>query len=161
MKVNSPLWSLGFLLHRILRVVDDNFESNWLFLTIVFFIKNIVLIESIYWTVRHREKINYRSVKENFVPIPSNTPERNMISVLKFSVLEAIAYRWICSNLVQDIIVYSYQESYYAFPFFVIHSFCLEVVFDLFHYCTHRFLHSYKEAYKFHKQVIYIRLKKS
>jgi sterol desaturase/sphingolipid hydroxylase (fatty acid hydroxylase superfamily) len=128
----------GFLLlMSIIQYVICS-QNNFILSLLSFLFKNIILVKSLTHAIdKYREKHSI-----SFVPPVENYPHEFNIQLAKISFLEYVPYQ-----MIKNVFKFSeFDKS--ELLYFIPVSFVFEIIFDFFHYWTHRIVHSMKTIYK-------------
>lgn len=124
-------------------------QYNFLIRMISFILRNFLLVKFMDYILNIYRKKN--NINEYAVPVESYKYEFKL-NLLRTSILEFIAYEVI--NILFPFALFNWVEILY----FIIVSFLYELIFDFFHYWTHRLAHSiafiYKKSHKLHHKNI-------
>jgi sphinganine C4-monooxygenase len=142
--VNSLIFSLGIFEHFAGFVFIDNFYLNFFSILFIFLARNYILVNFISFSLKNKENIN--SIMQNYKEVYKN---EFLINLLSSTTVETFTYIIIKKTIYTEI-----QPIFYLdFVYFIPKSFIFEVIFDFFHYWSHRFLHTNKFFYKYiHKK---------
>jgi lathosterol oxidase len=133
---NGFLISLGFFQYKIISL------DSYLFSFIVFIIRNFLLINVLDYITNKKQIIN----KTNILPQESYKGEFTFY-VIKSTFIETLTFFLIKNTFI------SYNYYYLDIVLFPFISFLYEIIFDLFHYWTHRISHHrylYRIGHKTH-----------
>jgi Delta7-sterol 5-desaturase len=109
---------------------------KYMFLLFLFFSRNFCLIEFITYKLQNKKSINpYYTKREDY---QEDYPHEFNLHLLSSSAVETVTYLIIKNTFFNEVSVVSYND----FLYFVPCSFVFEIIFDFFHYWTHRMLHS-------------------
>lgn len=138
--VNGFLIFLGALQYQyIQRFTNNHNVTDFLYVYIAFILRNYLLLLFIHIGTQNKPTISNNPVN---VPIESYKYE------FHYYVMSTTAVETVTHVLIKPtILVSSYSLPVEIIRFIPI-SFCFEVVFDFFHYWSHRFIHS-KQLYKY------------
>lgn len=162
--INAPVVTAGFLLHVSLLNLPSVFSHGkvaaaFAIECIIFCLKNFILLFGIGFVTDSRPDIVHREITDDV----SQTEATNMpdwvimvSSVLMFTIIEASTF-----NIAKTfgLIIHSDQPDstsgshlvfscIVSYGSFIAVSFVLEVIFDFFHYWSHRFLHEKPALYR-------------
>lgn len=161
--INAPLVALGYLVHTLLRLSssvasDENAFSIIILNTVILGLKNLTLLFGIGYLTRNRRDIIERNLSVDGSDSKDSKAEWELIirSVVSFTILETLTYKF---SRAFDLIIYlkssskltalgSAQSFLSFYGSFIVNSFCLEVIFDFFHYWSHRLLHEKPALYR-------------
>jgi sterol desaturase/sphingolipid hydroxylase (fatty acid hydroxylase superfamily) len=145
--INSVLLSIGFLEFHFITITQKN---NYLLdLFSIFFVlttRNYFLLYFIESDIQKKENIS-----NDIVDIPKEEYIYEFhYHLLTTTFIESLTHLFIKIYMIQYIV----KNIYYELLTFIPISFCFEIIFDFFHYCAHRLLHSnaflYKNIHKKH-----------
>ena len=162
--INAPIVTAGFSLHLSLLYFPlafshGNIVAAFAIEGLIFCMKNFILLFGIGFLTDSRPDIVRREITDGV----SQTEASNVSdwitmvsSVLTFTILEALTFN-IAKSL--GLIVHSDQPNFtsgsrlvlsclLSYGSFIAVSFVLEVIFDFFHYWSHRFLHEKPALYR-------------
>jgi len=142
--VNSLLFFIGLLQHTFILSFNNLFG-----LFLIFIFRNYLLINFIEYGTRNIDKINNDVSK---IPRESYKYEFH-VNVITTTLVETGTYMFINANIINAVSInFLGGEIYYELLFFVPITFIFELIFDFFHYTTHRLLH-HRYLYKYiHKK---------
>lgn len=148
--INGLMFSIGFLEHYIINTLKTPLTVEFLIIFVVFILRNTFFIEFIQYHLKNKENVHPRfTKKEDYV---EGYPHEFSLNLLSSTTVETITFMVIKyqmpqfqthNNQHQNIILIPAKEILYFIP----KSFLFEIVFDFFHYWTHRILHSNKFLY--------------
>ena len=161
--INAPLVALGYFVHKALRVSSSVASNENAFVviilnTVMFCLKNFILLFGIGHLTRNRPDIIERNLSADANDSNDSISNWDLVirSVVSFTILETLTYKFarafglivyrVSSN--QSTAFGSTQSFFLFFGSFIVHSFCVEVIFDFFHYWSHRFLHEKPALYR-------------
>lgn len=147
--VNSVLFSIGMSQYNILLHTKHHYIVEFCLMLFIFLIRNYSIMKFIDYGVSNKETIN-----KDITAIPKEDYKYEFhYYVLKTTTVEAVThliinnnYIYLDSTFFQDIIL------------FIPTSFIFEILFDFFHYISHRALHSkylYKYCHKVHHKFMH------
>ena len=143
------MFSIGFLEHYLSQSLHHTISIEILTIMSVFLLRNIFFIEFIQYHLKNKENIHPRfTKKEDYL---ETYPNEFALHIFSSTTVETITYLFIkhrmpqfqTHNHLSTIIAITPKEILYFIP----QSFLFELVFDFFHYWTHRMLHSNKFLY--------------
>jgi hypothetical protein len=155
--INIPLVIIGFLLNILLKTVTSEVldtKQAYLFESVIFWIKNFILLYMINVFTRNRENLIHRDNAE-----PKYGLYGTIYSILKFSIIETFTFdigrkmnfiNYQSDNQNSNHTL-SYDMMLCNFQFFtslILISLVFEIIFDFFHYWSHRYLHENKYLYQ-------------
>lgn len=144
--VNSLLCSVGLLQYLSINYAADlNWLNNMLFVFSVFVFRNYALLYFISYGTQHKPSINNNSV----APLEEYKYEFHA-NVITATSVETITHIFIKSTIMD--VAFS-RNICYEVIYFIPLTFLFEIIFDFFHYVTHRLMHHpyvYKLAHKKH-----------
>jgi sterol desaturase/sphingolipid hydroxylase (fatty acid hydroxylase superfamily) len=153
---NSFIISLTFVEQYFMLIKFDNILINCIIKLFVIIIKNYILLNITIYNLKDKEHIIYDN-KERKKPMEQYYREFD-VKIIIASLIETITLIYI-----EKTIIFSYinDNSYVRdLILFVPTSFIYEIIFDLFHYITHRLCHTnkflYKHVHKEHHKFIYV-----
>jgi len=155
--INVPLVLIGFLLNILLKTVTSEVldtKQAYLFEIMIFWTKNFILLHMIDVCTRNRKNLIRRDNTE-----PKYGLYGTIYSILKFSIIESFTY-----NIGRKMNLINYQNdnqnsdhtllydvflcNFQFFASFILISFVFEIIFDFFHYWSHRYLHENRYLYQ-------------
>lgn len=146
-KINGLLVGLSWFLHYLINLIGPIVLSNplgFVLTYLVFVSRNYFLLSSLQFAMRGREKISTDSEpKEDYYG-------EFHLNVLSATFIEVITYLFARSYIITNDL-----DTNIAWDFikFIPLSFLNDIIFDFFHYWTHRIAHKYKFAYRYiHKK---------
>jgi len=135
--VNSLLFGLGFIQYKIINAYE-NIYSTFFIILATFLSRNVFLIKFIDDNLQNKENINNRPIFEEY-------NNQFNLAVLSTTIIETITYIFIKHFIFGNIIV---SNNYYTdILYFIPITFIFELIFDFFHYWTHRISHANKYLY--------------
>lgn len=144
--INGFMFSIGFLEHYLSLSLNQPISIEFLIILSIFLLRNTIFIEFIQHHLKNKESIHPRfTKKEDYLEA---YPHEFMHNVLSSTTVETITYLFIKHRMPQ-IQTHDHQQFITAkdILYFIPQSFLFELVFDFFHYWTHRMLHSNKFLY--------------
>jgi len=160
--VNGFLFLLGYFQYSAMMFYEerkslyspysDSFLADSLFSLLLFLITNYVLIEFIDYGTRKKPRIN-----DDPAHIPKeHYPGEFHVNVVITTMIIAITHVILKKTIFLDRVItnspITFSSIVMSLVSFVPVSFCFEIIFDFFHYVTHRMLH-HRWVYKyFHKK---------
>lgn len=130
--LNSLLSVLGFVQFKII-----NTYANFFIILLTFLIRNYFLINFIDYNLKHKENINNDSIVEDY------KYEFNL-ALLSSTTVETLTYMIIKNYFFINLTKINYMTD---LLYFIPLSFIFEIIFDFFHYWTHRISHRNKFLY--------------
>jgi len=145
--INGVLISLSFIQYHCIGYITEytNIIGELFVIYILFLSRNYLLLNWIDYGTRNKRSISYdieNSPKEEY-------PHEFDYYVAKTTAIETATHLIVKTAILLDNHTHYYTELLYFIPV----SFAFEVIFDLFHYMTHRLLHTkylYKYSHKLH-----------
>ena len=140
--INGLIFSIGFFEHHTIHYLKNDYIEFFLILA-VFFLRNVLFIEIINYNLKNKESIHPSfTKKEDYI---EDYKHEFILNVLSSTTVETLTYMFIKNTLFQpqNHIFISINDLVYFIP----KSFLFELIFDFFHYWTHRILHSNKFLY--------------
>lgn len=143
------MFSIGFLEHYITQSLKTSISIEFLIILTVFLLRNTFFIEFIKYHLKNKESIHPRFIKkEDYL---ESYPHEFAFNIFSSTTVETITYMFIKHRMPQfqthnqqsSIVTITTKDILYFIP----QSFLFELVFDFFHYWTHRMLHSNKFLY--------------
>jgi len=144
--INGLILSISFFEFNIINF-SKNTYINFFTTLFVFLSRNYFLVYFIGKNTQNKESINkvYSKVED----YKEDYPHEYSINLLSSTTVETVTYIVIKNMIFDDISFISYNY----ILFFIPSSFIFELIFDFFHYWTHRILHSNKFLYVYiHKK---------
>jgi len=143
--VNSILIFLGIFEYNTVNYFE-NLYFNFFIIMIVFLSRNYFLVNLIDYNIKDKENLYNDQIVESY-------PHEFKINLITSTGIETITFMFI-----KNVLLYNTFSSYYDILLFIPYSFIFELIFDFFHYWSHRFLHTNKFLYinihkKHHKYV--------
>ena len=144
--INGFMFSIGILEHYLSQSLNHSISIEFLIILAVFFLRNTFFIEFIKYHLKNKENIHPRfTKKEDYLEA---YPHEFDLNIFSSTIVETITYMFIKHQMPQfqthnHLITITTKEMLYFIP----QSFLFELVFDFFHYWTHRMLHSNKILY--------------
>jgi hypothetical protein len=132
--INSLLIGIGVLEYYGVNYLE-NIYFNFCIIMILFLSRNYFLVNFIDYNLKNRENLNNDTILENY------KHEFN-INLISSTIIETFTYMFI-----QNLVLKNIQPSYYDILLFIPYSFIFELIFDFFHYWSHRILHTNKFLY--------------
>ena len=142
--INGLMFSIGFLEHYITQSLKTSISIEFLIILSVFLLRNTFFIEFIQYHLKNKESIHPRFIKkEDYL---ESYPHEFTLNIFSSTTVETITYMVIKYRMQQfqsHFTIITAKDIIYFIP----QSFLFELVFDFFHYWTHRILHSNKFLY--------------
>ena len=154
--INGFMFSIGFLEHYLSQSLNNAISIEFLIILSVFLLRNTLFIEFIQHHLKNKENIHPRfTKKEHYL---ESYPHEFALHIFSSTTVETITYLFIKYQMPQfqtqfqtQIQTQSHQHlitiTTKDILYFIPQSFLFELVFDFFHYWTHRILHSNKFLY--------------
>lgn len=145
--INGFMFSIGFLGHYLSQSLNHTISIEILTIMSVFLLRNIFFIEFIQHHLKNKENIHPRfTKKEDYL---ETYPNEFTLHIFSSTTIETLTYLFIKHRMPQfqthnhPSAIITVKEILYFIP----QSFLFELIFDFFHYWTHRILHSNKFLY--------------
>jgi len=138
--INAMIISIGYLEYNTLNYVET-YNFYYLLIYLLFVIRNNIVLNFICYNLKNKESIN-----KNYSKIEDYTESYKnefALTLLSSTTIETLTYLFIKNTLFNNYAI----VSYYDILLFIPKSFVFEIIFDFFHYWTHRILHSNKFLY--------------
>jgi sterol desaturase/sphingolipid hydroxylase (fatty acid hydroxylase superfamily) len=153
--VNGFLFLLGYYQYQFMIYAENIYHSHlffkFLFTLFVFVTRNYMLLNFIDYGTKNKPNI---SIDYENIPKEEYKYEFH-INVITTTTLETITYLFVKQYQFQNVNFYTSISNHIIYNdlvSFIPYSFMFEIVFDFFHYTTHRLLHN-KHLYKYvHKK---------
>lgn len=135
--INSIILGFGYIQYRLDGIL------GWPFIYLVFLLRNYLFLVSIEWMVMSKES-TYELVHK------WDTDDHK--NVVQSTCIDMVTHFLVSFFFINDSTMIK-TSLFYAWSSFVVKTFYFEIVFDFFHYWTHRFSHEIPMLYKnFHKK---------
>lgn len=144
--INGFMFSIGYLEYHLSQSLHQSISIEFLILLAAFLLRNTLFVEFIQYYLKNKENIHPRfTKKEDYLEA---YPHEFALNLLSSTTVETITYMFIKHQMPQfqthnHLITITAKDILYFIP----QSFLFELVFDFFHYWTHRILHSNKFLY--------------
>ena len=146
--INGFMFSIGYLEYYLSQSLNYAIPIEFLIILSVFLLRNTLFVEFIQHHLKNKESIHPRfTKKEDYL---ESYPHEFALHIFSSTTVETITYLFIKYQMpqfqtqsYQDLITVTAKDILYFIP----QSFLFELVFDFFHYWTHRILHSNKFLY--------------
>jgi len=145
--INGFMFSIGFLEHHLSQSLHQSISIEFLIILSIFLLRNTIFIEFIQYHLKNKENIHPRfTKKEDYL---ESYPHEFALHIFSSTTIETITYMFIKYQMPQfqthnhPSTIITPKDILYFIP----QSFLFELVFDFFHYWTHRMLHSNKFLY--------------
>lgn len=135
--INSLLFGLGLFQYKIINT-NINFYLNFFIILLSFLSRNFFLIDFVDYNLEKKENINNEPIIEEY------NNEFNL-AVISTTIIETITYILIKTLIFGNVI--GHNNYYKDILYFIPVTFIIELIFDFFHYWTHRLSHSNKYLY--------------
>jgi sterol desaturase/sphingolipid hydroxylase (fatty acid hydroxylase superfamily) len=142
--INGFLFFTGTLEYTsigVLHLFELPFLIKGIFLLFLFFSRNYLFIQFITYQLRNKENIHPRYTKRE--DYKEEYPHEFTLHLLSSSAVETATYLLLKHTFFNEVSVVSYTDILSFVPY----SFVFEIIFDFFHYWTHRMLHSHSFFY--------------
>jgi sterol desaturase/sphingolipid hydroxylase (fatty acid hydroxylase superfamily) len=131
--LNGILIFLGMFEYNTVNYFE-NLYFNFFIIMMIFLSRNYFLLNLVNYNLKDKENLHDDQIVESY-------PHEFNINLITSTSIETITYMFIKSLIIHN------TFSYYDILLFIPYSFIFELLFDFFHYWSHRILHTNKFLY--------------
>ena len=131
--LNGILIFLGMFEYNTVNYFE-NLYFNFFIIMMIFLSRNYFLLNLVNYNLKDKENLHDDQIVESY-------PHEFNINLITSTSIETITYMFIKSLIIHNTL------SYYDILLFIPYSFIFELLFDFFHYWSHRILHTNKFLY--------------